>query len=111
MSPSAQRKLGVFGHSPLKGTRLFHKFGLNIAPKVFRRVLKPTIKHLRSQGIELLTYMDDLLICSATFEERRAHTCIVAHTLHHDLLINWGRSELTPEHKIGSWGSRWTHGH
>lgn len=37
-------------------------FGLNIAPYVFTKILKPILKHLRSEGIQTVVYLDDWLV-------------------------------------------------
>ena len=37
-------------------------FGISTAPRVFSNILKPVIALLRTRGISLITYLDDLLI-------------------------------------------------
>ena len=39
-------------------------FGLTSSPRIFYKVLKPVIIHLRSHGIKISAYMDDLFLCS-----------------------------------------------
>ena len=36
-------------------------FGLNSAPRVFTKLFKPILRPLRSQGMLLIIYLDDLL--------------------------------------------------
>ena len=38
-------------------------FGLNVAPRMFTKLLKPAVACLRGQGIRLIVYLDDLLDC------------------------------------------------
>jgi len=44
-------------------------FGLSAAPRVFTKVLKPALAKLRSMGIRLVAYLDDLLIIGRTKRE------------------------------------------
>ena len=44
-------------------------FGLTTAPRVFTKVLKPALSHLRSKGIRMVAYLDDLLLIGKTKEE------------------------------------------
>lgn len=37
-------------------------FGLNIAPRVFTKIMKPVLINLRARGIKCICYLDDLLI-------------------------------------------------
>ncbi|EDO27472.1 predicted protein [Nematostella vectensis] len=43
-------------------------FGLASAPRVFTKILKPVVAHLRKRGIRLIIYLDDILIMSASKE-------------------------------------------
>lgn len=43
-------------------------FGLNIAPYVFTKVLRPVVQHLRQQGLVSVIYLDDLLLIADTYE-------------------------------------------
>ncbi|KAL7289949.1 hypothetical protein TKK_0016333 [Trichogramma kaykai] len=49
-------------------------FGINIAPYIFTKLLKPVVSHLRSQGVLSVMYIDDILllgksstVCSQAF--------------------------------------------
>ena len=44
-------------------------FGLASAPRVFTKLLKPVLAILRSKGIRLIAYLDDLLIIGKTKAE------------------------------------------
>ena len=37
-------------------------FGLTIAPRVFTKILKPLLAHLRAKGLRLVAYLDDILV-------------------------------------------------
>ena len=37
-------------------------FGLATAPRVFTKLLKPVLAHLRAKGLRLVAYLDDILI-------------------------------------------------
>ncbi|KAM4702972.1 uncharacterized protein WCC33_011531 [Rhinophrynus dorsalis] len=76
-------------------------FGLSSAPRCFTKLLKPVVASLRSHGVRLIIYLDDILIMS----QYRSLLCI--HTewtirLLTDLgfLINWEKSELIPSQRI-----------
>jgi hypothetical protein len=49
-------------------------FGLSCAPLVFTKLLKPAIESLRSQGIRLVIYLDDIICLGSTFDECLANT-------------------------------------
>lgn len=44
-------------------------FGLNIAPYLFTKIIKPVVQKLRSKNILSVMYLDDLLIIGETFNE------------------------------------------
>ena len=43
-------------------------FGLTSAPRVFTKVLRPAIAYLRSRGIKISAYLDDIFICNSSFD-------------------------------------------
>ncbi len=45
-------------------------FGLNVAPRVFTKLLKSVVAWLRGQGIRLIIYLDDILIMAASADVR-----------------------------------------
>ena len=47
-------------------TYQFHclPFGLSCAPRVFTKVLKPVVAFLRERGVQLIIYLDNILILS-----------------------------------------------
>ena len=72
-------------------------FGLNIAPRVFTKLLDPVSAHLRSRGILLHRYLDDWLIRGPSPQIVEAHTQQVLDLFCHlGLLVNRQKSDLTP---------------
>ena len=43
-------------------------FGLSSCPYVFTKLLKPVMRHLRSQGLSSIIYLDDILCVENSFE-------------------------------------------
>ena len=43
-------------------------FGLTSSPRVFTKVFKPVISHLRTRGIKITSYLDDILLSNVSFE-------------------------------------------
>lgn len=44
-------------------------FGLNVAPFVFTKILKPVATYLRRQGFRSVFYLDDILLIGKSYEE------------------------------------------
>lgn len=57
-------------------------FGLSSAPYLFTKLLKPLIKHWRSQGISILMYIDDGLGAASSYTSAK----IISLQVHADLL-------------------------
>ena len=73
-------------------------FGLNIAPRVFTKILDPVASHLRSRGIVLHRYLDDWLIRGSSPSVVADHTQVVISLFQSlGLLVNREKSELTPK--------------
>ena len=51
-------------------------FGLNIAPRIFTKILKSVAAFLRKRGIRVILYLDDFLILGWTYQEARSHTAM-----------------------------------
>lgn len=72
-------------------------FGSSSSPLVFTKVVRPAIQHLRSLGIRIVAYMDDILIIGRTKEETELHTRQALELL---LKLGWkirlDKSELEP---------------
>ena len=56
-------------------------FGLNVAPLVFTKLLKPIAAFLRKQGIRLILYLDDMRIIGSSAQETMQFTHIAMYLL------------------------------
>lgn len=76
-------------------------FGLNIAPLVFTKILKPVAKYLRQRGVKMIIYLDDILLFGDSLDECH-HSIIMTKNLLMSLgfLINERKSQLKPTQKI-----------
>ena len=75
--------------------------GLNIAPLVFTRLMKPVAGFLRKRGIRLVLYLDDMLIIGSTPQETRQFTQMAMDLLESlGFVINKEKSILTPSRLI-----------
>lgn len=73
-------------------------FGLQSSPYFFCKVLRPVIEYLRTLGIRLVAYVDDILICAKN-SDITSHTDLVLNTLRQlGFHINLEKSSLNPEH-------------
>ena len=73
-------------------------FGLNIAPRIFTKLLDPVASHLRSRGILVHRYLDDWLIRGPSPSVVTNHTHQVLTLFQRlGLLVNWEKSDLTPK--------------
>lgn len=72
-------------------------YGLSIAPKVFTKIMKEVVTHLRQQGFKSVVYLDDILCIGDDYED-----CINNVNATIDLLqclgfiINYDKSVLLP---------------
>ncbi|KAM4747505.1 uncharacterized protein WCC33_005072 [Rhinophrynus dorsalis] len=76
-------------------------FGLSSAPWCFTKLLKPVVAFLRSRGIRLIIYLDDMLIMSQDRTLLSTHVSWTVRLLT-DLgfLINWTKSQLIPSQRM-----------
>lgn len=83
-------------------------FGMTSSPRIFSKVLRPCISHLRSQGIKISSYLDDIFICANSADLLNDH---ISTTL--KLLIslgyhpNYEKSNLTPSRSLPHLGFIW----
>lgn len=76
-------------------------FGLNLAPFLFTKLLKPVAKKLRLMGIVAVFYLDDILIISSNEVECKEHTHKAATLLNNlGFIINLEKSTLVPRQTI-----------
>lgn len=72
-------------------------FGSQSSPYVFTRMLRPVIEELRSEGIRLVAYVDDLLLMAESPELLLQHTSRTMHLLAElGWHINEEKSSLVP---------------
>jgi hypothetical protein len=70
---------------------------LSASPWVFTKLLRVAVAFLRSQGVRLVIYLDDLLIVGSTAEECEAAVRLIIEVLESlGFLINFKKSETTP---------------
>lgn len=72
-------------------------FRLCIAPRVFTKLLKPVIEKLRTMGIHLVIYMDDMILMAASTHLLRKHIQLTLFLLENlGFIINSKKSILKP---------------
>ena len=75
-------------------------FGLNVAPRIFTKMLQPVAAFLRTRGVILHRYLDDWLIRGKTAEQALTHTQLVVDTLTSlGWLVNQSKSALIPSQR------------
>ena len=52
-------------------------FGLNTAPRIFSKCMKPVVPSICSEGILIIIYLDDTLLAAPTYEECLGQTNFV----------------------------------
>ena len=87
------------------GTKTFQfrclPFSLCTAPRVFTKILKPAIELLRSTGIRLVIYMDDMLIMARSIQLLREDIYQMLYLLENlGFIINSKKSLLSPTQVI-----------
>lgn len=76
-------------------------FGLNIAPYIFTKVIRPVLTYLRKQNIICTAYLDDFLVIGKTRKECQKHIYIVKNILTNlGFTLNLEKSELVPKQNI-----------
>lgn len=75
-------------------------FGLSLAPRVFTKILKPLLSHLRSHGVVIVGYLDDLLIMGRNADECARYVSLLCSWLARlGFVINEKKSQLIPAQK------------
>ena len=76
-------------------------FGLSCAPWAFTKVLKPVSAFLRSVGVRLIVYIDDILVIGKTPDEVQNHVeALIALLEGLGFIVNVEKSVLTPSQQI-----------
>lgn len=76
-------------------------FGYSLAPRVFTKVLKPVVSHLRLNGLRIVIFLDDILLAASSLQECLDQLRLLR-KLVEDLgfIINEGKSHLEPVTRI-----------
>ena len=70
-------------------------------PRLFTKIMKPVVASLRSQGVHLIIYLDDILILASLIETLNRHKKLAISLLESlGFLINYDKSNLTPSQQI-----------
>ena len=78
-------------------------FGLASACYVFTKLLRPLVKHLRSQGIRMVLYLDDGIVVVSGFNKAlTVSNRVRSILLGAGLVVNQEKSNFAPS-KQGSW--------
>ena len=76
-------------------------FGLNTAPRVFTKLLKPVMAYLTSKGIMIVIFIDNILLIRPSEEVVMSHMSLTLDLLESlGFLVNYPKSHLTPTSKI-----------
>lgn len=76
-------------------------FGLNCAPYVFTKLMKPVLSYLRNMGYLSVLYLDDFLLVGISKQDCTANinsTIKILQTL--GFIINYNKSNLVPSHCV-----------
>ena len=80
-------------------------FGLSSAPRVFTKTMKPVIGFLRSRGMRVMIYLDDILIFAPSAEESTKNTEFVINLLSSlGFTINFDKSSIQPKKSLNYLG-------
>ena len=76
-------------------------FGLNNAPRVFTKLIKPIAAYLGKGGIRIIVYLDDFLILGSSIEESKANTQLTLNLLQWlGFTIMWEKFMLVPTQSL-----------
>lgn len=76
-------------------------FGLNIAPYIYTKMMKPVLSHLRALGFQSVSFLDDCLLIGKNFDQCKqnvGYTLKVYEKL--GLTVNFEKSVLKPTQSI-----------
>ena len=83
-------------------------FGLSSSPRVFTRITKPVVHCLRTRGVKVVFYLDDMLVLGSS-RSRASHSRNTVIRLLEELgfSLNWEKSQLTPRQRFIYLGLQW----
>lgn len=77
------------------------QFDLSCAPWTFTKVMKPLVTLLRSWGVRIIIYIEDILILAETREEANQHMEVLLFLLEAlGFIINQEKSYLNPAQEL-----------
>ena len=83
-------------------------FGLTSSPRIFSKIFKVVISYLRTKGIKISAYLDDIIIIGESFERVENDLITTLYTLKKlGYIVNFEKSLLTPSQKISHLGFIW----
>lgn len=75
-------------------------FGLNVAPYIFTKILKPMVNYLRKKGLSSVIYLDDMLLVSSSRKECATNVKVSIELLERlGFIINNNKSSLEPKQR------------
>ena len=76
-------------------------FGFSASPRIFSKVLKVAISHLRSCGIKISFYLDDIFLCHSDWNALKANLDYSIEFLTNlGFIINYKKSNLIPSKQL-----------
>ncbi|KAK5895026.1 hypothetical protein CesoFtcFv8_011655 [Champsocephalus esox] len=76
-------------------------FGLSLSPRVFTRVVAAALAPLQAQGMKVLPYLDDWLVCAPSRAQGAQDTArLSSHVARLGLTVNTGKSCLDPSQQV-----------
>ena len=76
-------------------------FGLSLSPRVFTRVVAAALAPLQKQGMKVLPYLDDWLICAPSQSQAARDTArLLLHVARLGLTVNFVKSRLDPSQRV-----------
>ena len=76
-------------------------FGLSCAPRTFTKLMKPVVGFLRERGVQLIIYLDDLLIFGDCWKTLVSQLVLIKDLFQAlGLIINEKKSQLEPSQQI-----------
>ncbi|XP_045446325.1 uncharacterized protein LOC123654470 [Melitaea cinxia] len=73
-------------------------YGLSVAPRIFTKIMKEVMNHLRSKGYRSVIYLDDILCIGDTFSECVRNVTETLNLLERlCFVVNWEKSMLLPQ--------------
>lgn len=79
-------------------------FGLSLAQRIFTRVVSADVAPPQIQGLKILQYLDDWLLCAPSPDQVLEDTeMVVSHVQSLGFKVNWKKSNLHPQQVNFQW--------